>query len=404
MDILDGPYPDVVKRLELREIVSNHVQGDSSPGFPYVKYGKRNKDIFSNARLTEIIFSAVIQRLRLILCTLETTPLTELEKWTPTALVRAGLVDPIKVFIKNEPHKRKKLDTDKLRLISNVSIVDQIIERILSSPQNNAEIRRWKECPSKPGMGLHDEGLEHLYNEVQEQSNHMRLAETDISGWDWSVQSWTLSMDGEARVRLAHAPPSSTFAVLTRFRSAVVLRKLFILSNGLLIEQILPGIQASGSYNTSSTNSRMRVMLGYLIGVSWVMAMGDDDVEEWQSGARDKYANYGYPVKDYKECPKGSFEFCSTKFDGSWKGIPSSWVRTVYRYLSHSPAAHVANPAYRVQLADDLRHIPNQQEILEKCDSVVEQESKRREQDASGGHTNTPPARSSRPSIFGFSG
>lgn len=40
--------------------------------------------------------------------------------------------DPIKVFVKQEPHKRKKLDEGRLRLISSVSLIDTIIDRILS--------------------------------------------------------------------------------------------------------------------------------------------------------------------------------------------------------------------------------------------------------------------------------
>lgn len=349
---------------------------DSSPGFPYLKLGKKNADLFSDESLRGMVLSAVAQRVRRILqASLDGVCFDTL---SPLDFVTQHLADPIKVFIKNEPHKLAKVRQQKFRLISNVSIVDQLIERALCSRQNYAEIAQWTECPSKPGMGLHDEGLQELYSEVvsRQRGGHI-LAETDISGWDWSVQDWTLALDGELRSKLYHAAPGSALDVLLRFRSSCVARKVFVLSDGSMFQQLKPGVQASGSYNTSSTNSRMRVLLGYLIGAEWVIAMGDDDVEDAVDGAADLYEELGYRVKDYKHPSEGSFEFCSTTFSGSWKGSPAQWARTVYRYLSHSLASLSANPGFRVQLANDLRHHPRKQEILEGCDTVVAQVSKR---------------------------
>nr|UHS71546.1 MAG: putative RNA-dependent RNA polymerase [Barnaviridae sp.] len=298
---------------------------------------------------------------------------------TPRELVQCGLVDPIKVFIKSEPHKVAKIEAGKLRIISNVSIVDQLVERVLCSRQNKLEISRWKTCPSKPGMGLHDEGLQELYDEVTAvQKSGMNLAETDISGWDWNVKDWLLALDAELRADLYHAPEGSALRHLLWFRGFAVARKVFCLSDGTLYEQQVPGIQASGSYNTSSSNSRMRIILAYIVGCAWAIAMGDDDVEEAVPNASEAYVRLGFSVKDYKILDKvGWFDFCSTSFMGSWRGRPSQWLRTVFRYLSHSPASFVSNPEFRAQLVSDMRHMPNQQEILFSCDSIVELESKR---------------------------
>jgi hypothetical protein len=351
------------------------VQSNSSPGIPYVKLGKKNSDLFKDDSLRGFILSAVAQRVRRV-C--NHTQL-EISKMCPRELVEAGLVDPIKVFIKQEPHKMAKIKAGKLRIISNVSIVDQLIERLLCSNQNKVEINRWRTCPSKPGMGLHDDGLQELYDEVvSAQKSGLRLAETDISGWDWNVKDWLLSLDAELRADLYHAPEGSALRHLLWFRGFAVARKVFCLSDGTLFEQTVPGIQASGSYNTSSSNSRMRIILAYLVGCAWAIAMGDDDVEEAVDGAAAKYVDLGFQVKDYKVLGKiGWFDFCSTSFEGHWSGKPSQWLRTVYRYLSHSPASFAQNPEYRAQLVSDLRHMPNQQEILEICDSIVDLESKR---------------------------
>jgi len=302
----------------------------------------------------------------------------DISKLSSVELVKLGLQDPVKVFIKNEPHKIQKIKDGKLRIISNVSIVDQLIERALCSKQNSKEIEKWASIPSKPGMGLHDIGLRILFACVTvAQGVFGQLVETDISGWDWCVQSWLLEMDMDCRAALYGAPSGSALEHLLWFRGYAVARKVFSLSDGTLLAQTIPGIQASGSYNTSSTNSRMRVMLAWLIGVRWIIAMGDDGVESFLRGAVASYEEYGFHVKDYKPLSAfGVFEFCSTRFEGTWAGYPTQWLRTVYRYLSRSPASHAHSPEYRAQLVDEMRNHPSQQEILSGCDSVVVPESK----------------------------
>lgn len=364
---------DMILALDLAWIADNDVQKKSSPGVPYVKEGISNEKLFSSESSRGLVFSIVVQRIRRIL----SFTLEEIRAMSPVQLVQEGLVDPVKVFIKSEPHKRAKLDAGKLRIISNVSIVDQIIERLLFSKQNKKEIIQWRNCPSKPGMGLHDAGLQELYAEVTQAQAKAQLVETDVSGWDWSVPAWLLQFDADCRVMLYGAPPSSALAKLIQFRAHAISNKVFALSDGTLYQQCVPGVQASGSYNTSSTNSRMRVSLAWMVGASWAIAMGDDDVEDEVDGAADKYRAMGFTIKDYKLLPGlGQFEFCSTEFHGSWKGYSSQWLRTVFRFLAHSPASHKQNPEFRSQLDRDLRHHPNRQEILSKCDAVVASVSK----------------------------
>jgi len=374
--LIGQPDSAILELVNLPLLAETHVQAKSSPGFPYIKYGKTNAHILASETYKGIIYSAVAQRVRRILTYSKTH---DFDTMKPEEFVELGLVDPIKIFIKSEPHKLSKLQEGKLRIISNVSLVDQLIERMLCSNQNQLEISEWRNCPSKPGMGLHDEGMQELYHGFLARQSQERIAETDVSAWDWSVPGWLLQLEGDLRQQLYGAPQHCALTVLLKFRASVIARKVFITSDGDLFSQIKPGIQASGSYLTSSSNSRMRVSLGYLIGADWVEAMGDDDVESEVPNARQLYSELGFSVKDYKRCPTGIFEFCSTRFDGSWKGVPVQWARTLYRYLSHSPAARAANPAYRVQLLDDLRHHPEQQEIVERADIVVAAMSKRLE-------------------------
>lgn len=353
-------------RLGITQILQSEVVMDSSPGVPYMRLARRNKDIVQSEELSSFVVRCVCARVRLLL---RVEP-EELAAMLPSELVERGFADPIKIFIKSEPHKLQKIREGKLRIISNVSLVDQIIERLLSTPQNKLEIRRWATCPSKPGMGLNDSGLQELYSTLQQKWREgAKLAESDVSGWDWSIPYWLLKMDAEARVRLANAS-NGPWAHLVRCRVEVLARKLFYLSDGQMWEQTVPGVQASGSFNTSSTNSRMRVMVGWVEGQPWVMAMGDDDVEEEGEEVPD-YGRRGLRVKEYKECVDGVVEFCSTRFPGSWKGYPTQVGRMLFRLLSHSSAVLNQHPEFKAQFLQEVRHHPEKAEIEGKVDSII---------------------------------
>jgi hypothetical protein len=162
--------------------------------------------------------------------------------------------------------------------------------------------------------------------------NGLKLADVDISGFDWSVQGWELEMDAEARIALA-LEPSPLWVNAVRNRVRCLSLSVFAFSDGEMVAQDEPGIQKSGSYNTSSTNSRISVMLSWYLGVKYVAAAGDDVVAEHIPNAPQLYAELGHTVKQYGLCPD-VIEFCSSKIspDGSWE--PTTWSKTFYRFLS----------------------------------------------------------------------
>lgn len=187
-------------------------------------------------------------------------------------LVEAGVCDVVKLFIKTEPHKRDKLDTGRYRLISNVSVVDQLIERLLNAPLNRCEIDNWQDIPSKPGIGfdVRSQLNVKLWLSKRADCGH-KVYESDVSGFDWSVHGEWLLWDAYYR---GQAYLSESAEALAFVRSALQLRahcicaKVFLCSDGMLVD--LPscyGVQASGSYNTSSTNSRVRVAMRCLLDI-----------------------------------------------------------------------------------------------------------------------------------------
>lgn len=316
-------------------------------------------------------------------------------KMSPEDLVRENLFDPVQLFIKNEPHKNAKIVTGKLRLISGVSLVDQIITRALCGSQNRSEINEWQTCASKPGLGLDDDSLKVLSASIKQMLDFNPIAETDISGWDWSVQEWELMLDAERRRRLAGAEKDSVFAHLLRVHAYSVGHSVYCTPRGVLLATRWAGGQLSGDYNTSSSNSAMRILAGCVARIQsgaykprnlvcvadckintydpgqscectqseldedmfGFMAMGDDCLESAFSGMKEAYEKLGHTVKMCNvRTQLAGVSFCSHEFEASGRAFPEGYLKTLYRFLSHKPG----DPRYmewEAQLSYVLRHL-----------------------------------------------
>lgn len=228
------------------------------------------------------------------------------------------------------------------------------------------EIANWNKIPSKPGMGLSlDSQRKILWDEVAYNHSQHPAAEADISGFDWSVQSWELWADLAIRIKLGGFKGKLKQLAVARFYC--FMNSVFQLSDGTLICQGLPGLMKSGSYNTSSTNSRVRCLMAELIGSPWCIAMGDDSVEGYVPDAPNKYRDLGHNCKDYIPCDSTQsgrllkFNFCSHEISEKSAWL-TSWPKTVFRFLySPKPDLNVleselgSNPRWR-HLASVLRH------------------------------------------------
>lgn len=316
--------------------------------------GSCNKDIVPENE--EMLIELVIDRLKRL-------GSMDISSLTPQELVALNLTDPVRVFVKDEPHSLRKRQQKRWRLIFCVSLVDQLVERLLCGAQNSAEIRSWQTLPSAPGMGLTlDEDLRHIHARMMDLSGGRPMAEADITGFDWSVKEWELLLDAEVRVRLGNM--TGFIANALRNRVLCVSRSVYAMPDGELLVST-PGVQLSGSYNTSSTNSRIRVMLAYLAGASWAVAMGDDCVEEFVPEAPERYAALGHKLKMYTR-REDSFSFCSTWFTpgGAW---PEDGTKTLYRLLEQKRIT----PELLAQFKREMRHSPRYNEFLSSVRRVM---------------------------------
>lgn len=345
-------WPDFLE--DLKEAVHS-LELDAGVGVPYVGYGlPTHRGWVEDPKLLPVLSRLVFDRLQ---------KMSEIsfESMTAEELVQAGLCDPIRLFVKGEPHKQAKLDEGRYRLIMSVSLVDQLVARVLFQAQNKREIALWRAIPSKPGFGLSTDGqtqefLNLLANQMSTTAEDVvarwreYLVPTDCSGFDWSVADWMLHDEMEVRNRLTVQNNE-----LTRRLRACWLRcisnSVLCLSDGTLLAQRVAGVQKSGSYNTSSSNSRIRVMSAYHCGASWAMAMGDDALESVDTDLS-VYKQLGFKVE-----VSGELEFCSHIFLSPTLAVPVNRAKMLYKLI------HGYNPG-----SGNLEVISN---YLNACFSVL---------------------------------
>lgn len=340
-------------RRAIRFQLDHCIVPKSSPGVPLVKLFLSNEALGPHRELIE---QAVYARILL----LSGKPLDER---SGLALVCLGLVDPVRVFVKNEPHALKKYQTKRFRLISSVALVDQVVERVLFSSQNKNEIAQHLAIPSQPGMGLDDQGISDIYNIVKAHSgpHFSGIAEADVTGFDWSVQLWELMMDVKVRICLYGVKATSPLGCAMRNRVWCLAHPVLTTCRGNMYEPKIPGIQLSGSFNTSSTNSRIRYLIARSVGASWAITMGDDCVEEQIEDAEQKYALLGHPLKMYRPC-EGSFEFCSHVYSeqgGSFTAVPN-YPKTLFRFIEQTEYTE----ELIIQFLYTMRSVPNLQTLV----------------------------------------
>jgi len=340
-----------------------HIQPDGSPGVPLKNMGSFNKNVLDS----HLKFFKSVLKDRLYL--LKTTTNDQIKKYSAKELVQLGFVDPVRLFVKNEPHPARKAIAKRWRLIHSVSLIDQAVERILNQHVNSKEISRWDRIPSKPGMGFSQGDICKIVENFEAMRAIGDVAASDVEGFDFSVQSWMF--EAEAKIRLLLHDEDLTGTYYERMllnRAYCVSTKVFQTSNGILYSQDEGGIQPSGSYCTSSANSRIRVLMAQLVGSNAANAAGDDCNELWVEDAKEKYDKLGVRLKFYEKIIGNNFEFCSHIYD-----IPSKTayavglIKETMTFINKKRTKEflLNQDTYKLQYSDDLVGNPLLDEVVD---------------------------------------
>lgn len=337
------------------EVALGDVDLRSSPGYPYMRLARTNGDLLATHR--SLVVELAVHRLQV----LQEYPVDFIRSLRAKELVECGFADPIRVFVKNELHGAVKVAQGRMRLIMSVSLVDQLVERVLNAAQNRLEIQEWERIPSKPGMGLDDESLASLERQIK--SMEFPLS-SDVSGFDWSVSQAWLDLDAAVRQVLTCEVDDMHLK-----RSWCLGNSLLVFSDGVMWQQTLPGVQKSGSYNTSSTNSRVRALLAHEVavacgGVGDCIAMGDDAVESTRTQELAPiYLEYGYRLKEVSR----DIEFCAYRFNLRGGFEPVRWHKMLANLLWTKPRNLEHARELLVALRYELRHSPH----LQRAECVI---------------------------------
>lgn len=353
-----GKINEAVLLDHIHDILDHRIKPSSGPGVPLSRLGASNAKLLETDR--SLVVEAVLHRFNL---------LTGKIPDSPEQILLGGFCDPVRLFVKSEPHNKKKFLTKRWRLIANLGLVDIIIEKLLFDKQNKREIANWRSCPSTPGINLSSPiELKAFGGRIMKISNNLETAASaDVTGFDWSVQEWELYFDAKARLKLMNCPKGSLLERIIFNRIKCLCRPVYVLPSGDLLQQTHPGVQKSGSNNTSSTNSRIRVALARLAGARWAVANGDDCIEEFVEDAEKKYLSLGHPLKMYDKC-NGSFSFCSTIFiPGGGVPYPEDGTKTLFNLLENKVplGADLEADPYINQFEREMEYHPRREEFQE---------------------------------------
>nr|UGO57260.1 MAG: hypothetical protein 1 [Riboviria sp.] len=289
--------PDDFFSYEHFRRVVDGVDMQSSPGYPYLRKAPSNGVFFQQKPDGSI----PEERLR--------------EIWELVQLrIRERDCDPIRLFIKPEPHKEKKLKNHRYRLISSVSIMDQLIDAMLFAPMNDKIIEECVRVPCKGGWSPFCGGWK-----MVPRSGVMSL---DKSGWDWSAQFWLFEMDLQLRLRLCKNVRADWVDLAAWRYKCLFGNPTFVTTGGALLKQLQPGVMKSGCFNTLTTNSilqsivHLRVCLEMDILPGWLWTLGDDTLQESIDENRQEYLDRVAQYCHVKHCVDGA-EFAGMRFLGS---------------------------------------------------------------------------------------
>lgn len=200
--------------------------------------------------------------------------------------------DPIKIFIKREPHKRQKIEEGRLRLISSVSLIDAVVDRILFTRLQSHQVAQTGNSPVMVGWNPTAGGYR-LFMEMLGEGPYLMV---DKSAWDWTVFPWVIEGLFNLVINLGVLGPE-WWQDLVKMRFDLLFDKpTFSFGDGSEAEQKSPGIMKSGCYLTIYLNSLAQLLVHTIIEnrlgevASTPLCLGDDTIQRLVDSSRlDEY-------------------------------------------------------------------------------------------------------------------
>lgn len=206
-----------------------------------------------------------------------------------------------RVFIKDEPHKVAKAQTNRWRMIVASSLPVQMVWRMLFHEQNLALNLMSENIPSKHGFVQCYGGWMRLLADFK--AKGIKYSR-DISGWDVGAPGFIFKIIGKLRQRWPGVTPSWIRVQEMMYADAYE-NSTLIFSNGVVVQQNFSGFMKSGLFSTIADNSLAMVGIHILASLrssmnpGYIAATGDDVVQSNISDAYlDELGRLGCRVKE----------------------------------------------------------------------------------------------------------
>nr|QQO81417.1 RNA-dependent RNA polymerase [Soybean thrips sobemo-like virus 8] len=260
-----------------------------------------------------------------------------------TTAEETGSTDPIRVFIKDEPHSLKKIEEGRFRLIWTLSLVDRMVDLILFYPWSQVEVRNPMEVTAKAGWAPIPAGFSRMVDEFPQSES----VAVDKSSWDWTMPAWVISAYVDVKKYQCHGwDELYDRYVWNRLVEVLGPQASVVLPDGTVWAQNSWGIMKSGWFLTLSLNSMAQefqhVLACFRLGIEPppVWAMGDDILTR------------------FKEVPPG-YEGALESTGCVVKKVERSREFAGYDVVGDDVATIVVNPLYPDKHRHVLRHTPD---------------------------------------------
>lgn len=339
---------------------------DTGPGFPYCYFYNSKRDVVTKE--PDNLISCVLGRLKLY-HQVDYLDLMSLNP-TPIELVLWGLHDFVRVFVKNEPTKTTKIGIRE-RIINSVSLIQLLTEMYLFHSVDLPKKTRWYEGPGCVGIGFTDPMASLFASKILEEIPtsydpfNSTLVTTDVKSMDYSQSEQVINLSVFQKIATNRAQ-GTAFANMSFINSLVLARPSYVLSNGEIFSQLLPGGRRSGEYDTSFGNTTSRSSLIFLAARKFgkvsiysnsdpkilnssgnmskhvilqplQRAQGDDAINQQFCSNEDLssfFAEFGMVLTGFELGSPDDFLFCSQRWvDG--KCIPLNIIKQMYNLLSN---------------------------------------------------------------------
>lgn len=193
------------------------------------------------------------------------------------------VADNLNVFVKREPTKTAKERLGRYRLISGVSLVDTMVDRILFGWLARLVVQKATKTPCMVGWAPIRGGWRLIPRLFRDNP----VVCLDKSSWDWTVLPWMIQAFEQFVLELAVNPPLWWVDMVKLRFSLLYHHAIYQFSDGTEVLQEEMGIQKSGSLLTIIFNSVLQSIchyvamdeLGYEPTLAQPIVLGDDTVQ-----------------------------------------------------------------------------------------------------------------------------